>query len=1308
MSTLPPTEDAAPAAAWQRLAAGFGKIRHIRPPFVSTATAKAAEKPADPHVATSSSSFPLLHVKFVDPAAAGRAAFRGSSSGATTPSPPNGSTAPVSAEAGLYDKLAHIFWQDYQSTVQNLTYPDVRSKAQNRIDHVRVACSPMESVVLLEESPKNPADWHRMPACHVYLVSCQSLEDYRQKVAPSLQAFVSQLTDQRARPYVVVYCPATTEDSDSAASSSTASTASAQSVGSVLAQRPVARASVALANRIRQRMAAASASAAATTDEADDAPALVTEDNGAATLKHLTRTERDVYRRLQADFGYAAQQQVCLLSLPALEAASTVAWKKTEWTAFQQCLAAALARGFTEQCQKYDGVLRQMDAQRGQGGTLDVSTFFLVKESWAFLFAQMNLPAEALLQYKEVRVVLPDLRTDALTKVVEDDILSGIAGTETRVAASDLWSELASLVQTGDLDGFRRELAVVPVLDAVAPALEDYLYVRETDLLFQMADPVEVLLKSLAYLTAMVDFRLEQADPADPPQQIEEWAFSFCWDLKEASQSYLSLVAVLDVDDEGVTRRPILENFARTLCDILDYARLRLLRLAKAHDKFGLVVPSLSTDLQSTWEAWNPWSAQEHEEASSSPDSDGRETPNGHDANSFLQDAFASQDAFQDCYLEVMKVAIAYNSLAGRHRSAARLRMEAVEIYMQRGDTKAAAETLAAIAAVYDRDQWLACNFLLLFRLAGFQRRISPPADYLRTLFRCFSAGTKDVAPVKAMEALQADLEAVVETDAVQGLSLESSPVFSPQLGLPDSNSRGTSDRKLVRKVYTVGDEATIVLSLSSFLCNTIEDISITVDLVPYQIYVSATEDDLPINASDVVRVLTMDFEVALSPGENQFAFRWVPLSSGQFIASSIHVEWKGIQFSYSAKDVPQPMVRIDVLPAEPDQSMKVTPLFLLPGHEQPLRVEFSAGLDEVESGLVQFVCSPGLLLLPPGDDAGERWTSSAAVPLPSCARGETTVLTASVKCVDSDEVDSSSPLVHVKISTQYRALPAGVPESELVKDKLAGSLFLTHDMDQEVPTLSASSLTVKDVYLASHVIGQTLLSVTLKCHTPVPFIIRRWNLQLPSYLTLHEKGDWNAAIADMAVLTGDTIHFGFLCDSHVAEWQSTTATLVVDMENPAGFVFHESLALRLRRTALPRVELPHHITCVPVQVHVSVREGLVGSPIQLAYEIDTALFAEWKGRVLYQVDVDSLDWIVSGSYRGVVDCSEAAVCRLEFLAIPVRPGVKDNYPILTLSLDGNDLERSYPLVVRLTGAPSFAVQAPVSQSSIVYPLFEV
>ena len=1276
----------------QRLANGFALIRQKRPPFLKTDTQgePTTEMPPPKHPQQ------RLQVQFLDPGFSTRASFsRDAHKTAETPLP----------HTDLYEKITAMLERDYQNTVPQLAYQEVRSKAQNRIDAVHVTCQKLESVVLLEEIPDSPAHWHNIPACHVYLVSCSSTEDYRQRIKPSIQAFVSQLTDQRERPYLLVYCPITgtsSTDDDSSTSETTTTTTTASTLGTALAQRPAARAGLALANRMRQRFNATTNTTNTTgsnhgSNEEEEVPALTFEDlHWNSRLSHLTRSEREVYRRLQADFG-----PLCALSLPSMDPQSTLSFKKTEWTAFLQSLAAALARGLEEQCQAYDQALRQLDAQRAAQEHFAVSKYFLIKESWAFLYEQYNLPAEALLQYKEARILLPDIRTDALHKVVEDDVLSGIAGTETRGRSTDVWAELTQMVDKGDLDGVRRELADIKNLEPVAPALEDYLFVRETDLLFQMADPIEVLLRSLAYVTAMVDFRLEQVSTPQAQLEVHEWAFTFCWDLKEASRSYLPDSAL---EGAASSRRPVVENFSRTICDILAYARLRLLKMANIHGTDRMILPVVPTDLQSAWEPWNPANGQGSGEATAPPAND-HAPIDTHDSRALLKEAFKSGEAFQDCYLEVMKVTIAYNTLAGRRRAAARLRMEIVEIYVQRGLVQEAALTLKTTAAVYELDQWMECSFMLLFRLAGFERRISPTRDYLQTLLKCFAVSYQIVAPPKALEALQADLDAVVETEAVKGLLLEASPIFLPVMGLSDRNSLSTADRKLVRKVCSVGEEASITLRLSSYFDQSIQDVSIKIDLVPYQAHVLASEEGALTKKSDVVRVLSLDSNVTLKPGENEFAFSWIPMSSGQFIASCIEVEWKGIRFTYTTKEIPKPMVRIDILPADADQSMIVTPSFLLPGHEQPLRIEFAAGLDDVESGEIQYTCSPGLVLLPPGEGTdADSWASNGTIPLPPCERRKSVSLTATVKTVDSEEADSSAPIVNIKITTQYRSIPAGVSDADASKHE-SSKVLLTHQMEYEISTLPSTSLTVKNVSMASLRIGQTLLGVTVQCHTPEPFTIYRWNIELPSYLTLREGVDMNGGIAGTVVRKGDVVHFGFLCDSQMGDVTSNSATMVVDMGDKHGFIFPERLDLRIRRAGLPRIELPH-IQAVPVDINVASSEGFTGAPVEVSYSFETAVFAGWDGNVAYDVAMDNENWILSGSYQGLVDRSQT-VCKLNFTAVPVRPGLHDSLPELLISLDGEGLDRPFPLTTRVTSTPHFKALAPSSQSTIMYATYE-
>jgi len=120
--------------------------------------------------------------------------------------------------------------------------------------------------------------------------------------------------------------------------------------------------------------------------------------------------------------------------------ASTSPLKNQEWNGFLRMLGAAVVNGFRDRCRRYDAELRRLDAARANGNQVtkgllgrnndnvnnkakfDLGHFFLVKESLAFTFEQMQLPAEALLQYEELRAFLPQTSGDDLSfRETEDE-----------------------------------------------------------------------------------------------------------------------------------------------------------------------------------------------------------------------------------------------------------------------------------------------------------------------------------------------------------------------------------------------------------------------------------------------------------------------------------------------------------------------------------------------------------------------------------------------------------------------------------------------------------------------------------------------------------------------------------------------------------------------------------------------------------------------------------------------------------------------------------------------------------------------
>jgi hypothetical protein len=84
----------------------------------------------------------------------------------------------------------------------------------------------------------------------------------------------------------------------------------------------------------------------------------------------------------------------------------------------------------------------------------------------------------------------------------------------------------------------------------------------------------------------------------------------------------------------------------------------------------------------------------------------------------------------------------------------------------------------------------------------------------------------------------------------------------------------------------------------------------------------------------------------------------------------------------------------------------------------------------------------------------------------------------------------------------------------------------------------------------------------------------------------------------------------------------------------------------------------------VDANLSCSALEGLVGGPVTFKIKIDASKIAKTK-RVdddsiclLHKVVADETDWIVRGKVKGLLECSTTKNFTIDFVGIPVHPGV--------------------------------------------------
>lgn len=1232
----------------------------------------------------------------------------------------------------LYQKLDAVFAR-HNYTIRNVQYQHVRSGATGTIE--RLVVQPIWNKTGLvtfqsddnEETPwstsdassgMDPSEWHQLSLCHVYIAACENLEHYRTKVKPAIQAFLSQIVDNAkvvSAQYVIVYVPTGDKSSDDA-------TAGPRSrVGAALARAVVA-------SRNRNSTSMSREGSQDTGDSVTSGDVMETEGASSASSEvaihtaHLSRVDKELARRLATDFPNG---NVCTLScLVQPEEDDSDAFnelQKYEFGTFLKSLGCAVADGFRERCKRFDEELRQQDSLRALGAEytmkarmelirqrkkFTLSYFFLVKESLAFLYEKMNLPSEALLQYDELRAFVPDMNGSEVYAAEGVDVLS---------------SGFAQAALTGDAMTFRKRLRTMEDVQPIAPIIQLYLFARETALLFKMNKSVDVVKRCRSFVRVMHSFKHQQL-PKNCDKElklnVEKWAFQFCWDVKNACDNFIAdEVSESQVNgSEGGDGRPKLqrglsrrldESLARCICDLLEFARQRLLEIGdlaleenpiRKHDRF------ISEEMEKPWSPWRLGALIDNE-ATEQEGEDAGEL----DERDFIATAMTSSDAFVEQYLELMRLLEAFNRFSGRRRTAARLAVDIAGLHILRGDRERASNALTAASEAYAKEHWDESHFLTLFRIAGYRRRICTADDYAATLIRCFTPAHYESAPQKALNQLFTDLEAVFRSKEMSRTYLRGQTIFDPVLGLEGHKptQRSGSVKDLFKMVYVVGDKAAITIDLTSYVPKDIEIESLTIDMVPFRTYIASIEDSTDVKEEDIFKRLRLAGPVKLSPGLNGVSFDWVPMTPGQFVLNSVAITWKSVMFTYSIEDMQRPTIRVDIVPSEPTQSISLSPDYLLPGHPQPVKLDFRASTDIVEQGNVKLVCAPGLMLESP--ESSGSWRSACELALPPCPPGKSVQMVFVVKSNsrtvgESDE--QGSHVLHATVVTKYRCpYPQGI-ETPTEEDITIGAFLMDAVLEAKVTTLEHPALAVECIEVVPYANNRALVNIAVKSNAPGVTLVKGWDLALPSFLQLVDSGDLNECLAGAQVLQRELLSVAFECQFHepTGTPDSPASCLFVDVEDERGQSFREALLLDLRRPSSFVSYLPN--PTMAVSIRSSQNEGPLGVPIKLAYNWISNDLAGLPGKVCYSFRVDPTNWIIGGKTDGVVAVNHSTNdFSVDVVCIPARPGFIPKFPSLSLSYRPPKSETSIALSTTDEETLGFECHASLVHTSVAVPM---
>ncbi|KAL9181886.1 hypothetical protein ACHAXT_012229 [Thalassiosira profunda] len=1001
-------------------------------------------------------------------------------------------------------------------------------------------------------------------------------------------------------------------------------------------------------------------------------------------IAHSSKETKELYHKFAKDFPNG--RTVILGTL--LDASLSSPLKNQEWKAFLHNLGGAIVDGFQDRVRRYDEELRRLDSRRtafvrklsgegiaqrppsawkDEGSNFDLSHFFLVKESLAFTYEQMQLSEEAKLQYEELDAFLPEGAWRTLARRDTEGSngkkqLSGNESGETTAVPSDL-------AMAGDSEGFRRHIKQAGGdLRGVSRYIPRYMYSRQVRLLFRMGTAVDALVLAKDFLTrsyrdrlqdTAVDFQRRWKEEVEGvgvdssgeeilsiqaklreersrrEAEAEAWALSSCWDIRSAAAHYFAFATSTcgdEVKDAATTMEDV--EAARCIAELLEFAILRLMRLGDlALSDIGAANPvrqATSERPADTIRPWEPWhelrqrlKAEPEEEQKSDED----ETwPSilavGSGVSPWLRDAIAGPSAYERTYLELAQCAVLLNRIAGRHRTASRLEDHRAEVLIARGDCSLAASVLSnnTVGAGYARDQWTRAHYWRLFRLACCQRMSGDVLAYLETLTQSFNPKLKDVAPSKTALLFQRDLEALITDAAVADVRWGAFPFLETELAIVTKEDAGKVfqplpflRRKLTKDVCFVGDELSFSLGINSRLPQPIAVNGVRLYLITLDKYEQVYRRNGIITEDDAFRILSIDEPIDIKPGQNEFTFSWQPMTFGTYVLATVEIQWKEASFFYDRALLRKPMIGLEIQPSEPTQTIELNPLFLIPGHVQNVRLVFNSGSDIITDGRVRLVCSEGLQVAPPKTDPSkldEAWSNECVIPLDACAPGKKIVVTTLVKSsnVKHDDGADGVQTMRAKVETHYRQ--ASYP-AVMAKGEEPESDPMTTHLEAMVTTLDRPALTVDDAEAFVFGENHVMVNISLQCNSPVPFYVKEWHLDLPPPLVVEKDGDLNGGMFNHAIPEGEVLMFGFKCirtdSAELVDRHCERPLLRVVLQDDFSKTFLQVMPVNLDRiyNKIRKEDSYAELYTATADLTCSAEEGTVGHPVPFVFDVN-------------------------------------------------------------------------------------------------------
>ncbi|XP_037079407.1 trafficking protein particle complex subunit 10-like [Pollicipes pollicipes] len=679
--------------------------------------------------------------------------------------------------------------------------------------------------------------------------------------------------------------------------------------------------------------------------------------------------------------------------------------------------------GFNRVLVRFEDAMRSQREKR-TSSNWSFGAYFPLQEELAFVFQQLGLCDEALVQYDELDALFTQF------------ILNSCAGETPRWLEAfsqpvTEWHGLSVPASCSDAvrDAIRNQS--VSLL-----AFRNYLYARQCVLLQALDRTAEIAQRTLNFLFNTInELRLMQLEIQ--PGGLACWAFGTCMN-------------VLDICSEIPADTAAQEAVGVYTASLYDQARLKLYGLGEL---CGLLPGERSS------------SAQLHLMVTLSAGMG--DSP----AADKLKDALSSHDAFQNCYLELSELAMGTYKHMGRLRSARLVGRQLATFHLRLGQAAHAASLLTDALKTYQEEGWGQLTAQLLLQLAQCYQIMDDHQRYTQTC--AMIAGREDVTQearlqyakqlvdiastkqtrvvtsgddlllVRAVRLSEPDrepfpgarVEVVLDSCRADVQLAEPPEQLSRNTSSASTSSSGSSRRdtgqrpdspaallgpaddrlQLEENIEYKQDKS---LSAATLICRNMLRVLRRKDSQPSV----GRRGQLPAGAFDVS---LEQRDVTLQPGTNRLTLAGQMESPGSFVVQHLQFRCTSLDLMveldralrFTVKSSPH---KVSLNKAEPD---------LLAGTVQQMTVAVACGSEPMtQASRLRLQCSRGLTVRR-SDTTADQWVEQLELPLPPLAAFQTVTLPVSVLSQLAHVKDGVSLLHKVNIFCPWSSLPV---EAEL------------------------------------------------------------------------------------------------------------------------------------------------------------------------------------------------------------------------------------------------------------------------------------